>query len=191
MRPALLSFAVSTGNPLITHQVEGLVDPFDPETSTVQTHWHLVVDGFKRSLNNPVGQGTGSINIAAQKLGGGDSETGTEVDISNAFVGFGLLGGLLFLAIVLVTFGKVFRGYLRAGDPRLLAVAGLLLIVFGQWLNGGQYAVASITWFLIGWATRPPGRTDATGSTAAARGSSGQALDARDRRYVIHPSQRP
>jgi hypothetical protein len=28
----------------------------------------------------------------------------------------------------------------------------VLIVSFGQWLNGGRYAVSAILWFLLGWA---------------------------------------
>jgi hypothetical protein len=154
-RPALVSAAESTGNPLIVRQVEGLTDPFNDEKSTAGTHWTLVREGITSSFTNPVGKGTGTINIAAQKFGGEGVETGTEVDVSNAFVGFGVAGGLLFLAIVVMTLRTAFRRYFRTRDPVVLAVAGILVVTLGQWLNGGLYAVASLLWFLIGWVTNP------------------------------------
>lgn len=153
--PALISAADSTGNPLIVRQVEGLADPFDEDKSTLGAHWRLVLDGFGSSFTNPVGQGTGSINISAQKFGGEGAETGSEVDVSNAFIGFGLIGGILYLVIVGATLRSAFLRYIRTGDPLVLAVAGLLIVTFGQWLNGGLYAVASLIWFLIGWVTHP------------------------------------
>ncbi len=29
------------------------------------------------------------------------------------------------------------------------------MVMFGNWLNGGYYALAPLIWFLIGWASRP------------------------------------
>jgi hypothetical protein len=174
-RPALVSAAQSTGNPLIIRQVEGLTDPFDEDKSTAGGHWRLMRDGFTEGLRNPVGQGTGSINISAQKFGGEGAETASEVDLSNAFIGFGVIGGTVFLVIVIATLRTTFRRYFATGDPVVLAVAGLLIVTLGQWLNGGLYAVASLTWFLIGWVTRPleqPGkveRGEAQGDEAAER----------------------
>jgi hypothetical protein len=36
----------------------------------------------------------------------------------------------------------------------MLAIAGVLIVTFGQWLNGGQYAVAPLLWLLIGRVSR-------------------------------------
>jgi hypothetical protein len=153
--PALERLAASSGNALIIHEVEGLVHPFDSEKSTLEGHRSLVVDGFERSFQNPVGEGTAVMSGTEQKLGGAEEGSGTEVDISNAFVGLGLAGGLVFLATILVTFRQTMSAYIRGGDPLVLAVTGLLVAILGQWLQGRHYAVVAITWFLVGWATRP------------------------------------
>jgi hypothetical protein len=64
-------------------------------------------------------------------------------------------------------FRTVFRRYVRHRDALSLAVAGLLVVTFGQWLNGGQYAVAPLLWFLAGWASRPDPVADADDGAAA------------------------
>jgi hypothetical protein len=154
-KPALISAANSTGNALIIRQVEGLTDPLNKEKSTGGEHLTLLTQGIGSGFTNPVGSGTGSINASAQKFGGEGADAGTEVDISEAFVGFGAMGGLIYLVIVITTLRTAFRRYFATRDPVALAIAGLLIVTIGQWLNGGLYAVASITWFLIGWVTQP------------------------------------
>jgi hypothetical protein len=34
----------------------------------------------------------------------------------------------------------------------VLGVAGVLIVSFGQWLQGGHYAASALMWFLLGWA---------------------------------------
>jgi hypothetical protein len=146
----------SSSNPLVTHQVSGLTNPLDPEHSTLLVHADLVVGGVKQGILHPFGQGTAVTNIAADRFGIGSTTKGTEVDVSNAFVSLGLVGGLLFLALVIATFRGAVLSYLRHPDPALLAVIAVLIVTAGQWLNGGFYAVAPLTWFFIGWATSRP-----------------------------------
>jgi hypothetical protein len=143
----------SSANPLVAHQVEGLTNPLDAEHSTLIAHADLVVSGFEQGIVHPFGQGTAVTNIAADRFGIGSRAKGTEVDVSNTFVSLGLFGGLLFVAIVIVTFGRAVSAYLRRPDPAMLAIIALLIVAIGQWLNGGYYALAPLTWFLIGWAT--------------------------------------
>ena len=72
-----------------------------PEHSTLLTHVDLVVGGFEEGVLHPFGQGTAVTNIAADRFGIGSRTKGTEVDVSNAFVSLGLVGGLLFVALVI------------------------------------------------------------------------------------------
>jgi hypothetical protein len=142
----------SSDNPFVTRQIGGLTNPLDPEHSTLLSHVDLVVGGVKEGLVHPFGQGTSVTNIAADRFGIGSAAKGTEVDVSNAFVSLGLFGGLLFIAVVLVAYRQIVVTYLRRPDPALLAVMALLIVLAGQWLNGGHYALAPLTWLLIGWA---------------------------------------
>jgi hypothetical protein len=100
------------------------------------------------------------------------------VDLSNAFIGFGLIGGFLFLGIIVLTLRSTFRRYFTSGDPVVLAVAGLLIVTLGQWLNGGLYAVASLTWFLIGWVTEPQEEVAADEAQQTAAVAPGQTAEA-------------
>jgi hypothetical protein len=143
----------ATTNPFVARQVGGLTNPLDPEHSTLLTHAYLVKEGFVEGVLHPFGHGTAVTNIAADRFGIGSRAKGTEVDVSNAFVSLGLFGGLLFIAVVLTTFRRAVATYLRDPDPAMLAVITFLIVVAGQWLNGGYYALAPLTWFLIGWAT--------------------------------------
>jgi hypothetical protein len=153
--PALDRAAGRSSDPLVSHQVGGLLHPLDPDKSTLVTHWGLFTHGISEGFTNPIGRGTGATNLAASRFGGVGG-AGTEVDVSDAFVSLGLLGGLLFISIVAATFHRVIRLYLGQGGPAVLAIMGLLVVTLGHWLNGGYYAVAPLTWFFIGWVTHPP-----------------------------------
>ncbi len=152
--PELSADATSSGNALVSHAVGGIADPLNPEESTLLLHLQLVEAGFLESLSAPLGQGTGVTNIAADELGGTDEEKGTEVDVSDAFVSLGLVGGLLFLAVLAVTLHRVVRTYVVSRDPHVLAILGLLVVTLGGWLKGGHYALATLIWVLIGWTAR-------------------------------------
>jgi hypothetical protein len=139
------------GSALVSHQVNGLANPLDPGSSTLLIHVSLVVDGVRASFSRPLGSGTGSTNQAGSKLGGIDTGAApTEVDVSNAFVGLGLPGGLLYLAVVVGTLFAAVRGYF-AGHDLLLPTLGVLIVGLGQWLSGGHWFLAPATWLLIGW----------------------------------------
>jgi hypothetical protein len=156
-----------TGDAIVERNVSGILNPLDPNKSTVILHWDNIVRGFRDGITHPAGRGTGATSIATTLT---DSENvDTENDIANAFVNLGLVGGLLYVAIIVLVFRGVLARYVRERDVPALAVVGLLVVTLGQWLNGGLYAVAPLFWFLAGWATRPgPAVTLAGGAPAAA-----------------------
>ena len=150
LAPTLSSDANSTGNSLVSHQLGGISDPLNPDQSTLLTHLDLVRGGVTAGIQNPLGSGTGATNQAGSKLSGGSGPSQpTEVDISNAFVGLGLVGGLAYLAVVLMTLTRAVRGYF-AGVPFMLPIVAVLVTGLGQWLIGGHYALSPLTWLLIG-----------------------------------------
>ena len=67
----------------------------------------------------------------------------------------GAIGGFAYIALILLTFRTIFRKYAASRNWMLFATMGILIIMFGNWLNGGMYALSALTWFLVGWATRP------------------------------------
>jgi hypothetical protein len=143
-----------SSNPLVSHQVGGLLNPLDPNQSTLLGHLDLLKSGIIDGLKDPIGKGTGVTNRAAG-VAGGTNET-SEVDISDAFISMGIVGGVVFLAIIWMTFRRVVSAYFTRGDPALLAAGGLFVVMLGQWLNGGLYAVAPLTWFFVGWVACVP-----------------------------------
>jgi hypothetical protein len=152
--PTLDRAAGDASNPLVSHQVGGLLNPLDPQQSTLIGHLGLLQKGIVQGFKNPIGKGTGETNRAAA-VAGSTNQT-SEVDISDAFISLGLVGGFAFLGIIVVAFRRVFSAYFARGDPALLATAGLFVVMLGQWLNGGLYAVTPLTWFLVGWVACVP-----------------------------------
>ena len=150
--PQLTTAAQQSGSPFVAHQVAGLMNPFDSTQSTLALHQQLVTNGLLGSLADPLGAGTASTNLAGQKVGG--SSNSTELDLINVFVSLGIFGGIAFTAVIILT---LWRGADRAlstlGVVELAAI-GILLVTFGQWLNGGFYAVAPLVWMLVGWTNR-------------------------------------
>ncbi len=147
--PRLTTLAEQSGNPLIAHQIAGLMNPFDASQSTLQLHQQLVANGFLGSLAHPLGFGTASTNLAGQKAG--SSATSSEVDIIDAFISLGVIGGATFLLIVLASLWRGASLGLSRRDFSSLAAVAVLVVTFGQWLNGGYYAVAPLVWLVVGW----------------------------------------
>jgi hypothetical protein len=137
---------LNTDNDLIYHSVVGLTDPLGEESTTVG-HWHLMIEGFRKGITNPLGHGLGSTTIAAGKFSG--NAVSSEVDLSNKFLATGLLGGGAFLLILLRTMGLAFK-HARRSTTHLI-ILGVLLAEGGQWLNGGHYSLVGLIWIMIGY----------------------------------------
>jgi hypothetical protein len=150
------SLAGSTSSALVSHEVNGITDPLNPNSSTLLIHLQLVVDGVKSGIHHPLGQGTAITNGAAGAISGRENSISqaTEVDLSNAFVSFGIGGGVVYALLVA---SVLWRGIRRAftGNPLLLGVLALLLSDLGQWQIGGDYALASLAWLMVGVVAAP------------------------------------
>jgi hypothetical protein len=146
---SLQTQAASSKNDLVVHQVGGLTNPLDSKQSTLLVHYGSVVQGVRDGLHSPLGQGTGSISLGGSQLGGENKST--EFDISNAFVGLGLLGGVLFAWLLLAVGRTASAVYFASRQPVVLAACGVLVVTVGQWLSGSLYAVTPLVWLLIGW----------------------------------------
>lgn len=149
----LESHATSADNSLVSHQLEGLANPLDEEDSTLILHLDLMIEGIKSGFTNPIGQGTAVTNLSSKRLPFEPGEQGrqaTEVDISDAFVAEGLIGGLLFLAFVIGMLAMLGKNFFRQRTPQNLAVLGIAVCALGAWWNGGMYSFATMLWVLLG-----------------------------------------
>lgn len=158
----LLGFAVSQIDPgqvgggrtsaLLSRQVTGLSDPLDPGTSTLPIHIDALVGGLREVAVNPLGRGTGSASIAADRFG--DVSQITDVDPSNVAVALGLPGLVAYLAIVILGLRLALRRARSGRDFLGLVALGILLVTSLQWLAGGNYAIAPLPWLVLGWLDR-------------------------------------
>ncbi len=140
---------------LVSRQVSGLSDPFNPEKSTLPLHVESLLSGLGTGLRNPVGHGLGVITIAGEKFGSGN--VSTDVDPSNVAVAMGVPGLLAYGSVVVVALRLAFRRARCRQDLLTLAVLGVALVTLFQWLSGGNYAVAPLPWLLLGWLDQPSG----------------------------------
>ena len=145
--------AAASGNPLIARQVSGLVNPLDPRQSTLLLHVDLVVAGLRSGVTSR--WAPARVRRTSPWRGSAVTTTvgSTEIDVSNAFVSLGLLGGLTFLGILVLGFTAVVRRYL-AGEALALPVLALLVVCLGQWLDGRPLCPDALLWFPLGWAQR-------------------------------------
>ncbi|MBS0379252.1 MAG: hypothetical protein JSS29_12250 [Proteobacteria bacterium] len=134
--------------PLVNRQVEGLLDPGNQDKSTATGHLQMIRDGLAAGLSNPAGRGLGASTRAADKYGG--QTINSEVDFSNVMLSLGLIGGLLYLAIVATALLRAARWWGRTRRPAALMALGVLVSTLGSWLIGGEYSIAAIIWFYIG-----------------------------------------
>lgn len=162
---AIRSFAPQTTgtdakSQLIAHQVEGLSNPFDAQASTAGAHISLIAEGIGEGFQSPLGHGLSAVTIAGSKFGG-TVVAGTEADPSNAAVALGLPGLIAYVFVFLLGYTKAYRLASRTRDPLAMLALGICTVMFPQWLNGGQYAVALLPWLLLGWVDRRTADLDA------------------------------
>ena len=98
------------------------------------------------------------MTIAGSKFGG--LAKGTEIDPSNVAVALGLPGLVAYLVVLVAGMLRVYGIAARRRDGVAFAALGVLAVTAGQWLNGGQYAVAVLPWLILGWADRPTTRPE-------------------------------
>lgn len=158
----LLSSVGANSGAFVGRQLGAIADPLDPNSSTLLIHLELAFAGIKTGVTHPIGLGTAATNNAAgvgssevrekaldTDISLGQDSSGTDIDISNAFVSYGAGGGLLFVVIILTTLATAVRAFFR-GHSELLPVIGVLVANLGYWGNGGNYALAALVWMLVG-----------------------------------------
>lgn len=138
---------LNTENDLIHHAVIGLTDPFG-EQSTLPGHIDLLFIGLIKGITNPVGYGLGSTTIAAGKFAG--TVVSSEVDFSNKFLATGIVGGVLYLTIMIKVLFRAMK-QVNVGGPIHLIILGILIAEGGSWLTGGHYSVVPLIWLSIGF----------------------------------------
>lgn len=139
---------------LVNQQFGALKDPTDTSKSTLPAHMLHIWAGLDTALKKrPVGLGTGAITRGGAKFGTGTSSS-TELDMGNSFVAFGLVGGFLYLALVLMAFRQLYLLRRLTGNAMWVAVLGMCILSIGQWQNGGAYAISSLLWFSLGASDR-------------------------------------
>lgn len=166
LAPHLGIIAASSQDPLLAHQLGGLADPTNPRASTLLIHAQEVVSGLLVAVQHPLGLGTASTNIAGIKFS--QVLAASEIDISDAFVSFGLLGGPIYTVIVVVALAQVSSLAFRRRDPASTAAVGMLVVDFGHWQHGGYYMISPLVWLLIGWASSHRRATSTVPSPPAA-----------------------
>ena len=133
------------------HQAQGLTHPFDKKYSTAGVHSQMFLNGIKQGFLVPIGNGLGSATLGSGKFGGDESTAGSsEVDISDIFITLGAIGGLIYLALVVLVLYAAFIYARKSSASTRLVLLGMLVAMGGAWLALGQYATTPMIWFCIG-----------------------------------------
>lgn len=132
----------------LQRQEDGLAEGNALGGNSTLNHVNMIYHGVKKGITQPLGMGLGYTTKAAAKYGGGGGST--EGDASDVFLSTGIVGGVLYLTILFLVIRSAFRYWVRTRSLLALCLAGVLSVNFLLWLNGGQYAVCPLLWFLIG-----------------------------------------
>ena len=134
---------------LIEQQLRALQDPFDPSKSTLSVHFNQASESIRYSiLQQPFGLGTGAPTRGGAKFSG--IEASSELDIGDAFLAWGVLGGGLYVVMIVVGIATAWRVRRALPGPVWIGIWAILLTSIGAWLNGGQYAIGPLMFFFLG-----------------------------------------
>jgi hypothetical protein len=145
-------YATGATGSLLAHQLEGLSNPLDPESSTFFIHASLVTDGLHSALSHPAGLGAGSVTLAANRFGGVGRQS--EADPSNLAIAAGLPGLVTYFVLATIAFVRAYGLARERRDALSLSALAIVTIVFLHWFNGGQYGIALLLWLTLGWIDR-------------------------------------
>ncbi len=120
--------------------------------STLSGHLTETRKGIDFGISHPLGNGVGSITLAAGRFNSARSARGTEFDPGNAGAGFGWVGLVMYPVILLLGLRTAYRIAIRRNDTLGLFALGAVSVDLFQWLNGDLYSVTWLVWLFLGWA---------------------------------------
>ncbi len=132
----------------VDRQAGAFANPLDKKESTATIHGAMFMNGIRRGVAEPLGHGLGYTTTASVKFG--SDGFSSEVDISNLFLSGGVVGGLIYLVIVILVARTALFNWQRDRGIVALCVSGILLLTVGEWLHGMAYFMSTINWLLIG-----------------------------------------
>lgn len=134
---------------LTEQQFRALSDPFNREKSTLPIHFDQAHQAITESIRtHPWGLGTGVATRGGAKFSG--KTASSELDIGDAFLAFGVIGGGLYVATILAAITVASRVRRALPGPVWIGIWAMLLTSIGAWLLGGNYSIPPLIWFLIG-----------------------------------------
>ena len=145
----------SAVNDALAHQAGGLAHPLDPKYSTAGLHGSMVWAGVLEGITYPIGHGLGATTEAAAKFGSDPSQGSSEIDFSDMFISLGLIGGVLYLFVVVSAMRQSLTYLHTVSRTVSLPTVAILFSSLGSWLIGGQYSTSSVILFLVGALSYP------------------------------------
>lgn len=133
----------------IDHQVKGLQDPLGKQ-STGGSHLSLIFGGIVAGIKTPMGFGLGMGTLSASKFSDSRNVIGTEFDISNMFVSLGVIGGGLYIVIIISLIVRLMKYWHDYRDKLVLFALGIVFNQFGNMMTGSHYLPTIFLWLTLG-----------------------------------------
>ena len=131
------------------HVVKGISGPFS-QGSSLPGHIRATRIGILQAFKYPIGHGTGSVTIAANRYT--HSRTvGTEFDPGNMGIAFGVLGLVFYALIAWYAIKTAYVAAVRRREVVALFTLGMLMATLFQWTNGDLYSVCWLIWLFLGY----------------------------------------
>lgn len=134
---------------LIEQQLQALRDPFNRDVSTLPIHFDQASEAIVHTVRSqPLGLGTGAPTRGGAKFGGFSASA--ELDIGDAFLAWGVIGGGLYIVVIMAAITVASRVRRALPGPVWIGIWAMILTSVGAWQIGGNYSIGPMIWFLIG-----------------------------------------
>lgn len=139
----------SAAQTLANHQLGGISNPTG-SSSSLKGHISETEKGVKEGIRDFIGHGTGSVTLAAGRYTSQNKNHGTEFDLGNMGIAFGIPGMVIYLLLVFYAFQMAYRLAVRRRDAVGLFIIGIASVTLMQWTNGDLYSVCWLIWLSLG-----------------------------------------
>jgi hypothetical protein len=128
--------------------VRGLAHPF-ADNETLKPHISLTRRGLESAWHRPLGYGTGAATLSGDR--DPDSPYGSENDLANAAIAFGVAGAVLVLGTLVLGLRSGWRLLRTEHGWVEIGAFAVLIVSLRFWWNGAYYGAAPLVWLLLGW----------------------------------------
>jgi hypothetical protein len=147
---------------LTGHQLSGITNPFGAGSS-LPGHIRATRIGILQAFKHPLGHGTGSVTIAANRYGH-TRTVGTEFDPGNMGIAFGVLGLAAYVAFAWYGIKTTYRAAVIRRDAVSIFGIGLIMCTLFSWTNGDLYSCCWLIWLFVGYFDMTMAKMDAQGA---------------------------